>query len=114
MNDQGKHPKKIMKRMIVLWMASFALLGIAETIRKIKAAMVASVYRGPAILSGFQLFILFSVMFYFLPLLLAILHYARLANSKWTILISGVGILVLLVWLILALIETASAAIRIW
>ncbi len=114
MNDKGKNPKKIMKRLSVLWMTSFALLGIAETVRKVNAAMVTSVYRGPAILSGFQLFILFSVIFYFLPLLLAIHHYARLANSKRVIILVSVIMLVLSVWLVLALIETISAAIRIW
>ena len=112
MNDKGKDPKKIMKRLSILWMVSFVLLGIAEIVRKVNAAMVTSVYRGPAVLSGFQLFILFSVMFYFLPLLFAIHHYARLANSKRAMIIAGVIMLVLSAWLGLALIETVSASIR--
>lgn len=113
MINKEKDSKRIMKRLSILWVVSFIFLGIAETIRKVKTAMVTSAYTGPAILSGFQLLILFSVMLYFLPLLLVIHHHARLANSKKAIMISGVVMLLLSVWLLLALIETISAVIRV-
>lgn len=106
----GKNCKVSSIGLSIVWVASFLILAaIGFTVRTKNAIATGDLHGNP--LHSYPLFVLFMAIFYFLPLLPAILHHAKEAKLKPIIIIARIVLIVLCAWIPLSLLVTILTSV---
>lgn len=95
--------KKIATRLTILWLVSFILIGLIAVIYQ-WSMMIKAGESQQNLFSASHLITTALVVFYFLPLLLAIRHHAKIAHMKTTRIITLLFIIHHFFWLALNII----------
>lgn len=73
--------KKIARRLFFLWVISYVVLGVLSNAYVLYQRVFVG-YDPIHMLSGYQVFSLIIMIVYFIPLLLVVLHYAKISEMR--------------------------------
>lgn len=104
--------RKTAIRLLVLGVCSYLLIYLACFAYIFINGSFTGNFEFPGLFSGYQLFVLGAVLFYFLPLTLAIRHHAKLAGMRWLKVASSVMIVFFFVWSLLCILAMCVTAIN--
>ena len=85
------------KTLSIIWIASFIILGVISFIYIIYQRVVNN-YNPITMLSGYQLFSLVIMLIYFMPMLLVIRRYSKLAHMTKLRRIAGIAYVFIAIW----------------
>lgn len=111
MNKLAEEYKQKAKRLLTVWVVSYILLGILSNIYAIYQRVV-NQYNPIAMLSKYQLFSLFIMIFYFLPLLFYVIRFAKLGGMKKLYRISRIVFLLFSIWSLALFVLTVLALLN--
>ena len=94
-----------------LWIASYLMVWISGYVIMLIDGKATGIYHFPSMMSGFQLFLLFSVIVYFLPLLWTIYKNAKMAKLHSMVCIARVLLFIFSIWSVFVGIATVIHAI---